>query len=41
MDLLPFHCNRPVFRPLVMASMYAGKLFRPWAQDLVFVVKKQ
>jgi SAM-dependent methyltransferase len=40
MDLLPFHCNRPVFRPLVAASMYAGRVFRPWAQDLVFVARK-
>jgi len=39
-DLLPFRCNRPLFRPLVRASMYAGRLFRPWAQNLVFVAEK-
>jgi len=40
MDLLPYYCNRPIFRPLVAASMVAGKVFRPWAQDLVFVARK-
>ncbi len=39
-DLLPFRCNRPACRPLVRASMYAGRLFRPWAQNLVFVALK-
>lgn len=39
-DLLPFRCNRPVHRPVVRASMYAGRLFRPWAQNLVFVAFK-
>ena len=41
MDLLPWYCNKPAFRPLVAASMVAGKVFRPWAQDLVFVARKQ
>jgi hypothetical protein len=39
-DLLPLYCNRPIFRPLVVASMYAGKVFRPWAENLVFVARK-
>lgn len=39
-DLLPTYCQKPVYRPVVMASMYAGKLFRPWAQNLVFVARK-
>lgn len=40
MDMLPCYCNKPFFRPLVTASMVAGNVFRPWAQDLVFVARK-
>jgi hypothetical protein len=40
MDVLPCYCNKPFFRPLVAASMVAGNVFRPWAQDLVFVARK-
>jgi SAM-dependent methyltransferase len=39
-DLLPYYCNVPIYRPLVIASMYAGKLFRQWSQDLVYVARK-
>jgi ubiquinone/menaquinone biosynthesis C-methylase UbiE len=39
-DLLPLYCNRSTLRPLVAASMYAGKVFRPWAENLVFVARK-
>jgi ubiquinone/menaquinone biosynthesis C-methylase UbiE len=39
-DLLQTSFNNAIFRPLVIASMVAGKVFEPWAENLVYVVRK-
>ncbi len=39
-DLLPTYCQKRRWRPVVRATMYSGRFFRPWAQNLVFVARK-